>query len=126
MPFWDPELDEFLYRTPPELLNAGGRSKALVRQSVASRFPGLGFENQRKIVATGVVRSLIDTEGVRAWSALLEAGALGRAGLVDGTALRKQVGEILGNREAQKYYLVWDLLALESFLRARQEGKRDE
>jgi hypothetical protein len=123
MPFWDVELVEFLYRTPPELLNAGGRSKALVRQSVAKRFPGLGFESQRKIAATGVVRSLVENEGMRAWSGLLDAGALGRSGVVDGPALAEHVKDILGNRDARKYYRVWDLLALESFLRTRQEGK---
>ena len=83
-PFWDAQLVEFLYRTPPKLLNEGGRSKALVRHAVARRFPGLGFENQRKIAATGFVRSLIEAEGRRAWSELggvrcpLERRARGR------------------------------------------------
>jgi asparagine synthetase B (glutamine-hydrolysing) len=121
-PFWDPELVAFLYRTPPELLNAGGRSKALVRGAVARRFPGLGFEHQRKIAATGVARSLVDDEGRRAWSKLDEAGSLAVGGLVDGPALRARVDEILGKREMRKYYLVWDLLAVESFLKARHEG----
>lgn len=118
-PFWDPQLVAFLYRTPPELLNAGGRSKALVRRAVARRFPGLGFEHQRKIAATGVVRSLIDDEGRRVWSEFDEVGSLAGGGLVDGPSLRTRVDEILGKRETRKYYLVWDLLALESFLKAR-------
>jgi hypothetical protein len=122
-PFWDSELVDFLYRTPPELLNAGGRSKALVRGAVARRFPGLGFEKQRKRAATGVVRSLIESDAQRAWSELGGTRALGEAGLVDVPALRREIDEILGRGETGKYYVVWDFLALESFVRARQEGE---
>ena len=50
MPYWDADLLEMLYRIPPHLLNKGGRSKGLVRQSVARRFPQLGFERQKKII----------------------------------------------------------------------------
>jgi hypothetical protein len=119
-PFWDAELVEFLYRTPPVLLNEGGRSKALVRHAVARRFPGLGFESQRKIAATGFVSSLIEAEGNRAWSQLGGVHALASAGLVNAVALRKVIDETLGNQESRQYYRVWDLLALESFLRVRQ------
>ena len=48
-PYWDSELLSYLYRTPPELLNRGGWSKGLVRESVARRFPAFGFERQRKV-----------------------------------------------------------------------------
>jgi asparagine synthetase B (glutamine-hydrolysing) len=119
-PFWDAQLVEFLYRTPPKLLNEGGRSKALVRQAVARRFPGLGFENQRKIAATGFVRSLIDAEGSRAWSELGGVPALSDAGVVDDVGLGRLVDEGLAGRRAREYYRVWDLLALESFSRRRK------
>ncbi len=122
-PFWDSQLVEYLYRVPPDLLNAGGRSKALIRDSVARRFPGLGFERQRKIAATGLVRSLIEGEGATAWSELGGVDALGDSGVVDGRALYEQIEGILGSRELRKYYLVWDFLALGSFLKAKQEGK---
>jgi asparagine synthase (glutamine-hydrolysing) len=119
-PFWDAQLVEFLYRTPPPLLNEGGRSKALVRRAVARRFPGLGFEHQRKVAATGFVRALIEDEGRRAWSELHGVGSLASAGLVDGPVLRRRIEEVLGNRETRRYYFVWDLLVVESFLRIRQ------
>jgi hypothetical protein len=88
---------------------------------VARRFPGLGFESQRKIGATGFVRSLIDAEGRRAWSELGGVSALARAGLVDEVALDRVVDEALRDGNSAHYYRVWDLLALESFLRTRQE-----
>ena len=73
-PFWDAQLVDFLYRTPPPLLNEGGRSKALVRRAVARRFPGLGFEHQRKVAATGFVRALIEDEGdARGRSSMMSA-----------------------------------------------------
>ena len=55
-PFFDPDLVEMLYRTPPRLLNAGGRSKGLVRRTMAKRFPGLGLDRQRKVVAGSFFR----------------------------------------------------------------------
>ena len=48
-PFQDREVIEFLARTPPELLNAGGRAKGLVRGTLAKRFPAHGFERQKKV-----------------------------------------------------------------------------
>ncbi len=47
-PFWDPDLVRFLYRVPPELLNRGLRTKALVREMLARRFSELGFADQKK------------------------------------------------------------------------------
>ena len=47
-PFWDPDLIEFLVRVRPRARSAGGLAKALVRRPLAGRFPGLGFESQRK------------------------------------------------------------------------------
>ena len=122
-PFWDSELVDFLYRTPPELLNAGGRSKALVRGAVARRFPGLGFEKQRKRAATGVVRSLIESDAQRAWSELGGTRALGEAGLVDVPALRREIDEILGRGETGKYYRGLGFLGLGKLRKSETRGE---
>ena len=58
LPFWDPDLIKLLYRIPPEFLNRGGRSKGLVRDMLARRFPHLGFERQKKVVAIDFFRSV--------------------------------------------------------------------
>src|SRR5262249_20310056 len=47
-PFWDPDLIDLLARVRPEARSAGGLAKAFVRRPLAKRFPGLGFEGQRK------------------------------------------------------------------------------
>ena len=50
-PFMDADLVDFLYRVPPDLLDRGGRSKGLVRDELARRFPDLGFERHKKVTA---------------------------------------------------------------------------
>ena len=53
MPYWDPDLVDLLYRVPPDLLNRGDRAKALVRETLANRFSGLGLDRQKKVIASG-------------------------------------------------------------------------
>jgi asparagine synthetase B (glutamine-hydrolysing) len=61
-PYWDPDLVAHMYRVPPERLNEGNRTKALVRQTVDRRFPDLGFRRQRKITATTFFADLVRRE----------------------------------------------------------------
>jgi asparagine synthetase B (glutamine-hydrolysing) len=68
-PFFDPDLVSFLSRVRPEQLARGGRSKGLVRDEVARRCPGLGFESQRKIPATGLFLERMQRGGDRERSA---------------------------------------------------------
>ena len=58
-PFWDPDVIDMLYRTPPFQLLHDGFNKSLVRATVARRFPQLGFERQRKVEATTFYASQI-------------------------------------------------------------------
>lgn len=118
-PYWDAQLVAFLYRTPPELLNRGGRSKGLVRDAVARRFPGLGFERQRKVEATGFARSLLRNEGVRAWKTLGGPTALIDSGVVVGSLLQEHLSALQRNPRARGIHLIWDVLSLESWLRPR-------
>lgn len=119
-PFWDSALVEFLYRTPPELLNRGGRTKGLVRDTVARRFPRLGFDTQRKVTALGFARSLIVEEGRHVWGELGGATALADAGVVDAPALGERLHRILRDPQSRRFHVVWDVLTLECWLRARQ------
>jgi hypothetical protein len=120
-PYWDAPLVEFLYRTPPALLNRGGLAKGLVRETVARRFPMLGFETQRKVTATGFARSLVREEGRRAWRELGGARVLADAGIVEARTLNERVSRILHNPESQEFHSVWDVLALETWVRLRHE-----
>jgi hypothetical protein len=118
-PFWDADLVEFLARTPPWKLNAGGRSKGLVRDAVSSRFPALGFDRQKKRAATNFSRQLLVTGCRELVAELGPPEALAALGIVDLEASQAFVRDVLesGDREM---YRVWDLLNLESWVRLQQ------
>lgn len=117
-PYWDPDLIEFLMRVPPEVLNRQGRSKGLVRQSISERFPQLGFERQKKVVATNFARERLRAEVPSAWKQLGGAEALARLGVVEPDLLRKQMDDILGGSALPRMYMTWDILNVESWARA--------
>jgi asparagine synthase (glutamine-hydrolysing) len=122
MPYWDADLVDFLYRTPPELLNRGERSKALVRQTVARRFPGLNFERQKKIFGTHFFTNLMLEEGPRLYREAKGAQALAELGIVDAPALDSALSVLLSGRqpwyEAQR---IREIMLLEGWLRGRLE-----
>lgn len=122
-PFWDADLLALLCRTPPELLNRHGRSKGLVRDMIARRFPTLGFEAQRKVNASGVARTLVVQDGGRAWRELGGATTLAELGVVDGVRVQRFVDDLLGLPVAParnvESYRIWDILTLEVWTRSQ-------
>jgi asparagine synthetase B (glutamine-hydrolysing) len=125
-PYWDADLITFLYRTPPELLNQGGRSKGLVRGTLARRFPELGFERHRKITGTPVVRSMFTLEGEAAWRRTGGATALAELGIVDEAGASRLLAGLL-NEDTRKSpeknayaHRIWDILALEAWARSHR------
>lgn len=118
-PFWDADIVEMLYRTPPFLLLQGGRNKSLVRASLARRFPDLGFEQHRKVEATTFYASLIYRNGKEIWQQLDGARTLADLGIVDETRLRPVLERLLtGRREGRNAHRVWTVLNLETWARA--------
>ena len=126
MPFWDRDLIDLLYRIPPDLLNQGGRSKGLVREMLSRRFPGLGFERQKKILSLNFFSSRMLQEGRSAWEAVGGAPALSDSGIVDARLFESTVLRRSGDRKMQDAQWVWDVLNMEMWLRGRffraQEG----
>ena len=119
-PFLDADIIDFLCRTPPELLIRGGRSKAVVRQTLARRFPELGFERQRKVVANSFSRPLLASEGARLWKEMGGAPSLVETGIVDRAEAERCVQEVLAHKATGAYaYRLWDMLSLEAWLRPR-------
>jgi asparagine synthetase B (glutamine-hydrolysing) len=121
-PFWDADLLTFLYRTPPDLLNRGGRSKGLVRGALARRFPELGFEVHRKVTGNTTARTMYVEEGRHAWRRLGGVTALAELGIVDGQRARRVVEDLLALPVAPEKnvhsYRIWDILTLEAWVRA--------
>ncbi len=119
-PFLDADLVDFLFRVPPELLNRGGYAKGLVRQTVARRFPELGFARKKKVTATAFSRPLLAAEGARIWKSMEGTPALVEAGLVDPDGVGGCIEEALAFGASGRYgYRIWDILSLEAWLQPR-------
>ncbi len=70
MPFWDADLDGFLARVPPHLMNQDYWSKGLVRVPLARRFPNAGFETQKKVMSTTLATRLMAEQLPGAWEGM--------------------------------------------------------
>jgi asparagine synthase (glutamine-hydrolysing) len=120
MPFWDPELVELLCRVPPDLLNRGGRDKWLVREAMARRFPRLGFDRHRKVGAQDFYKTVMLSEGPRAWKEMGGAPALAELGIVDGKKIEAVVAASLASSDLREIHRVWEVLSLEAWVRAHR------
>jgi asparagine synthase (glutamine-hydrolysing) len=118
-PFWDADLASFLYRTPPEFLMRGGRSKGLVRESLARTFPELGFDRHKKVTATSFFNSVVLREGRPAWERLGGPRALARLGVVDADGANAYANRVFAENLAAEASQIWYLLSLEAWLRTR-------
>jgi asparagine synthase (glutamine-hydrolysing) len=118
-PYWDADLVDVLYRVPPHLLLRGGRAKGLIRDTIARRFPDLGFERQRKIHATNFYWRTMQTEGPRAWATLGSATTLGSLGVVDAKLHGAAMAELFAGQRPQESYRIWNTLQLEAWARPR-------
>ena len=118
-PFWDAELVDFLFRTPPHLLSQGGRTKGLVRHKLARRFPKLGFERQKKVLMNTFYRDILLVEGPNAWRTTGGSPALAALGIVDASGLSVTMAAILAGAQQQQLYRAWDVLNLEAWLQPR-------
>jgi hypothetical protein len=115
-PYWDTDLVEMLIRTPPAMLDRGGRSKGLVRQTLAQRFPQLGLDRQRKLAATPFYQSLLAAEGGALLERLGDFSALGELGIVNPATARAFAEDALARDPGQLHH-VWDVLNLETWVR---------
>lgn len=118
-PFWDAELVQMLYRMPPEVLQRGGRSKGLVREMLARRFPGLGFDKQKKVVSLAFFRGLMLEEGANLWKQVGGTPALGELGIVDARKTDAMISRILAGGKGAESYRIWDFLSAENWTRPR-------
>lgn len=118
-PFWDPDLVDLMFRIPPRLLNQGGRTKGMVRQAIARRFPDLGFERHRKVFAYGFFSSTVQTQGPAAWDRLGGARRLASMGIVDARLVNDLATRLFATGEMREMSRIWDILHLEAWVQAR-------
>ena len=115
-PFQDFELAEFLIRTPPIYLNQGGRSKGLVRNMLAKRYPNLGFDKQKKRAGTQFFRETLLREGSAIWERMGGTPTLAEMGVVDQNKLDGYIRKIF-NREENPHHswYIWHVLNAEAW-----------
>jgi asparagine synthetase B (glutamine-hydrolysing) len=116
-PYWDSDLVELLHRVHPEALNRGGRSKGLVRESVARRFPHLGFGAQKKVLAVAYFRETVRSQWRQAWNQLGGVRALESMGIVNSARLKGFAEEVLASGNSRSSFYIWDALNVESWAR---------
>ena len=113
-PYWDADVVDMLYRTPPRLLSRDGRAKGLVRETVARRFPRLGLDRQKKLAATSFFRSVLRDEVPKLWQRFGGAPALAAMGIVDVRKMDQMVQASLANPSREGLSRIWDLLNLDA------------
>jgi len=116
-PFWDVEMVDLLFRTHPDLLIRGGRNKGLVWQFLARRFPQVGLQHRKKVLARGFYTSILLREGPLAWKIYRGVPTLERLGIVDSRGLQSFIEN--GWMVRRFIYRIWDLLNLEAWVRTR-------
>jgi asparagine synthase (glutamine-hydrolysing) len=115
-PFWDPDVVELLFRTPPALLDRDGRSKGLIRQTLARRFPQLGFDGQKKVAATSFHQSLMQAEAARLREIVGPLRSLPALGVVDAAKATAAIDQAFAT--GRQMHRAWSLLNLETWTRA--------
>jgi hypothetical protein len=118
-PYLDSDLVEFLYRVSPAALTAGGRTKGMVREAVARRFPTLGFDRHKKISANSFYRGVLEDEGPAAWRQAAGLRALADLGIVDAGRFGRIVDDIFAGRRPGEQHLIWNVLNVNGWVRAR-------
>jgi asparagine synthetase B (glutamine-hydrolysing) len=121
-PYWDADLVAHVYRVRPERLNEDHRTKALVRQTVARRFPALGFERQRKVAALGFFASILRREGPVLGEAVADFAALGALGIVQPEGARAFM-RAAWHRSPQEMGVAWNLISMETWVRTVQGAR---
>ncbi len=115
-PYWDADLIQFLCRVHPTTLDRGGRSKGLVRDQMAARFPALGFERHRKVSASTFFSERMAEEGPVAWEQLGGVKSLAALEIVDSrkaeAAARANISAIVRSGNIR----VWEMLNIEAWV----------
>ena len=124
-PFLDADLAAFLYVTPPKFLMRGGRSKGLIREYLARRFPELGFERQRKLNANTFFSETLVREGREIWRELGGARALASLGVVDPVGLDAMMQRLFAGDDPRESFRIWYVLSLEAWARTRMGIKNE-
>jgi asparagine synthetase B (glutamine-hydrolysing) len=116
-PFWHRPVADLLLRTPPKVLIGGGRSKSLIRTTMARRFPRLGFEKQKKVLSDDYAREVFRGELPGVWQNLGGARRLAEFGLVDTDLYRARLSRLPNSDNVRELYQSWHGASVETWIR---------
>jgi asparagine synthetase B (glutamine-hydrolysing) len=119
-PYWDAEVVDILYRTRPLRLFADGRSKSVVRQTMANRFPGLGLEHQKKRSGTRFYASVLDREIPGLWAQQPTFSELADLGVIIPSAVKAMGNTSVATKNGIGLVSIWDLMNVNTWVRAHQ------
>ncbi len=116
-PYWHRPLANFLFRMPPELLEDGRKTKSLARRLVAARFPDLGFDKQKKVVAVDFAKEILQKELPGLWRYLDRARCMADLGLVDPGPYHAMLERYSQSDKGRHLYQVWHGGTIEEWIR---------
>jgi asparagine synthetase B (glutamine-hydrolysing) len=116
-PFWDADLIQYLCRIPPRLLLKGGHDKGIVRQTIARRFPNIGFDRQKKVIAGSFIKNTLILEGMEAFKRIGGLQYLIKFGIIQNIN-DNFIEKLLIDKDLNENHRVWELLTLEAWLRS--------
>jgi asparagine synthetase B (glutamine-hydrolysing) len=117
-PYWDADLVAHVYRVRPERLNDQYRTKALVRRTLARRFPSVGFERQRKAEALGFFASIVRSEAPVLGESVSDFRGLAALGIVKPDGARAFM-RAAWHGSPWESGQAWNLVNMESWIRSR-------
>ena len=118
-PYWDPDLQEFLYHVPPELLMQGGLTKGLVRGMLDRRFPELGFGQQKKVVGASFAYETFESQVPKALREMGGAPGLAQLGVVDQQRLEEALARFSVAPDRRTSNQLFHVLSLEAWVSPR-------
>jgi asparagine synthase (glutamine-hydrolysing) len=121
-PFQDPDLVEFLCAIPPKHLFAGGRVKALARETVRRRIPEFDAKILRGVYVEELFESMLVEDGARAFELIDGMRTLSDLGIIDRDPLEKALQRGIFTAEV-RYSEAWQALAVEAWLGGRMRGQ---
>jgi len=111
-PFLDSDVVEYLVRIKPHLLYKDQRSKAVVRGYINSKYPNLGFLNQKKVLSLDLFNSLVFKEFRKLYDTNRGVKFLDDIGVINQSLFSKYVDEVLNQDGKRGAFNIWNALNL--------------
>lgn len=117
-PFWDTDLVEVMLKIHPRVRIRDGYTKSLMRGALIRKLPGLGFERRLKSYTGNVILGAITADMAKMYRKLGGAQMLSDLGVIDPDRASSFVEQAIVGNVHRDWLLVWELINLETWVRA--------